>query len=360
MCFLLCCQYSGVLGLFNCQGGGWCPVTRRNRSASDYSHSVTCFASPQDIEWGKGKHPICIEGVDVFAVYLFKDDKLKLLRYTESVQVSLEPFSFELLTVSPVVILPRKSIQLAPIGLVNMLNSGGSILSIEFDEKENLARFGVRGHGEMRVFASEKPECCKIDGKSVEFNYVDSTVRLQVSWQGSSRLSVVEYLFWTIKWLSALRKSTIKWTIVVVHNFVTLADGILEGNSLSSRGFNALVLGGPLICGHLFLLFNVRRGVLTQFLLHCEVNLQFHNLFLFYFNNLLLTLFPLNSFKFLKCNLNFCFLIFFPFSDKYIRISDEINVCHDVGFVLWGNFYRRFQNEIFFLFQLWLSQINIT
>lgn len=145
-----------------------------------------------------------------------------------------------------------------------------------------------------------------------------------------------------------------------MHNFVTLADGILEGNSLSSRGFNALVLGGPLICGHLFLLFNVRRGVLTQFLLHCEVNLQFHNLFLFYFNNLLLTLFPLNSFKFLKCNLNFCFLIFFPFSDKYIRISDEINVCHDVGFVLWGNFYRRFQNEIFFLFQLWLSQINIT
>lgn len=186
---------SGVLGLFNCQGGGWCPVARRNKSASEHSHSVTCFASPRDIEWNKGQNPICIKGVDVFAVYMFKDDKVKLLKYTESVEVSLEPFSFELLTVSPVLVLPRKSIQFAPFGLVNMLNSGGSILSMEFDKQENLARIGVRGHGEMRVFASEKPQSCKIDGESVEFDYVDSTVRLQVSWPSSSRLSVVEYLF---------------------------------------------------------------------------------------------------------------------------------------------------------------------
>ncbi|KAK7265654.1 hypothetical protein RJT34_33277 [Clitoria ternatea] len=187
---------SGVLGLFNCQGGGWCPVTRRNKSASQFSHPVTCFASPKDIEWSKGKHPICIRGVDVFAVYMFKDDKLKLLKYAESVQVSLEPFGFELMTVSPVVVLPKKSIQFAPIGLVNMLNSGGSILSTEFDDKEeNLAKIGVRGHGEMRVFTSQKPESCKIDGEPVEFEYADSMVRLQVSWPGSSRLSVVEYMF---------------------------------------------------------------------------------------------------------------------------------------------------------------------
>ncbi|KAK7330524.1 hypothetical protein VNO77_24719 [Canavalia gladiata] len=186
---------SGVLGLFNCQGGGWCPATRRNRNASNFSHSVTSFASPKDIEWNKGKHPICIKGVDVFAVYMFKDDKLRLLKYAEIVEVSLEPFSFELWTVFPVVFLPRTSVQFAPIGLVNMLNSGGSVVSIEFDKHENLARIGVRGHGEMRIFASEKPVSCKIDGEAVEFDYVDSMVRLQVSWPSSSKLSVVEYLF---------------------------------------------------------------------------------------------------------------------------------------------------------------------
>lgn len=170
-------------------------MTRRNKSASDCSHSVTCFASPKDIEWSKGKHPICIKGVDVFAVYMLKDDKLRLMKCVESVEVSLEPFSFELMTVSPVVVLPRKSIQFAPIGLVNMLNSGGSIQSFEFDEQEILARIGVRGQGEMRVFASEKPVSCNIDGAPVEFDYVDNTVKLQVPWPSSSRLSVVEYLF---------------------------------------------------------------------------------------------------------------------------------------------------------------------
>ncbi|CAJ1943799.1 unnamed protein product [Sphenostylis stenocarpa] len=50
-------KFSGVWGLSNCQGGGWCPVTRRNKSASDYSQPVARFAN----------------------------DKLKLLKYTESV-----------------------------------------------------------------------------------------------------------------------------------------------------------------------------------------------------------------------------------------------------------------------------------
>lgn len=170
-------------------------MTRRNKSASDCSHSVTCFASPKDIEWSKGKHPICIEGVDVFAVYTFKDEKLKLMKCTENIQVSLEPFSFELLTVSPVRVLPKNSVQFAPIGLVNMLNTGGSIMSLEFDEQENLVRIGVKGHGEMRVFASEKPVSCKIDGAPVTFEYGDSMVRVQVMWPNSPRLSVVEYLF---------------------------------------------------------------------------------------------------------------------------------------------------------------------
>jgi raffinose synthase len=170
-------------------------LTRRNKSASEFSHSVTCFASPKDIEWSKGKNPICINGVDIFAVYMFKDENLKLLKCTESIEVSLEPFSFELMTVSPVTVLSKNSIQFAPIGLVNMLNSGGSVQSLEFDEEENLVKIGVRGHGEMRVFASQKPISCLIDGASVKFEYDESMVMLQVPWPGSSKLTMVEYLF---------------------------------------------------------------------------------------------------------------------------------------------------------------------
>ncbi|OIW18332.1 hypothetical protein TanjilG_31472 [Lupinus angustifolius] len=188
-------KYTGVLGLFNCQGGGWCPESRRNKSAPDCSNTVTCFASPKDIEWSKGKEPICIKEVALFAVYTFKDDKLKFLKWEESLEFSLAPFSFELMNVSPVLALPKKAVQFAPIGLVNMLNSGGSIQSLEFDEHENVARIGLRGHGEMRVFASERPQTCKIDEVHVEFDYEDNMVRVHVPWPNSSRLSMVEYLF---------------------------------------------------------------------------------------------------------------------------------------------------------------------
>ncbi|KAI4336197.1 hypothetical protein L6164_014752 [Bauhinia variegata] len=189
-------KYTGVLGVFNCQGGGWCPETRRNKSASECSHSVTCFASPNDIEWSNGKHPISIKGVDVFAVYMSGDDKLMLLKGSEMVEISLEPFTSELLTVSPVVVLPKRSILFAPIGLVNMLNTGGAIQSLEFEKQENLVAIGVRGYGEMRIFASEKPESCKIDGEPMEFGYENQTVKLHVPWPGSSsKFAVVEYLF---------------------------------------------------------------------------------------------------------------------------------------------------------------------
>lgn len=170
-------------------------MTRRNKSSSEYSHTVTCSASPKDIEWSNGKRPMCIKGVDVFAVYLFKEDKLKLMKCSDKLEVSLEPFSFELLTVSPVTVFSKRLIQFAPIGLVNMLNSGGAIQSLEFDDDASVAKVGVRGCGEMRVFVSEKPVSCKIDGEDVKFDYDDRMVRVQVPWPSSSKLSVVEFLF---------------------------------------------------------------------------------------------------------------------------------------------------------------------
>lgn len=188
-------KYTGVLGVFNCQGGGWCRVTRRNRSASECSKRVSCLASPEDVEWSKGMTPVCVTEEDVFAVYMIRDHQLKLLKWSESVEISLDPFNYELLTISPVTVMPKRSIHFAPIGLVNMLNSGGAIRSMEFGKLENEVIIGVRGHGEMRVFASEKPVSCEVDGVAVEFSYEDKMAKVHVPWTASSRLCVVKYLF---------------------------------------------------------------------------------------------------------------------------------------------------------------------
>ncbi|XP_061373473.1 galactinol--sucrose galactosyltransferase [Gastrolobium bilobum] len=188
-------KYSGVLGVFNCQGGGWFPEVRSNKCAAESSHVVSTKYNPKDIEWNSGKNPISIEGVQVFALYFSQAKKLVLSSPSDSEEISLEPFNFELITISPVTLLPNKSLQFAPIGLVNMLNTGGAIQSLDFDEAQNLVEVGVRGIGEMRVFASEKPSTCRIDGKEIDFEYEGSMVIIQVPWPSSSKLSSVQYIF---------------------------------------------------------------------------------------------------------------------------------------------------------------------
>ncbi|XP_038894030.1 galactinol--sucrose galactosyltransferase-like [Benincasa hispida] len=190
-------KFTGALGLFNCQGGGWCPKTRKNRRTSEYARTLTCVAGPKDIEWNNGENPISLKGVNLFAIYMVRDEKLKLLKTSENLEFTIAPLNYELLVVSPVTILSKPNMEFAPIGLVNMLNCGGAIQSLEIDENEGLVTAGVKGCGEMRVFASKEPRNCKIDGKDVEFEYDDDDkmVKIQVPWPSSSRLSIIEYRF---------------------------------------------------------------------------------------------------------------------------------------------------------------------
>ncbi|XP_068642825.1 galactinol--sucrose galactosyltransferase-like [Aristolochia californica] len=188
-------KFTGALGAFNCQGGGWDREERKNKSASEYSHDITSTANPSDIEWENDKIPFDVEGVETFAVYLYQAKRLMLLKPKENVEITLAPFGFELLTVSPVKVFSKKSVEFAPIGLVNMLNTGGAIQSLELDEGETVVRVGVKGRGELKVFSSVKPNACRIDGTDVEFVYDEKLVVIQVPWPHYSGLSLVEYLF---------------------------------------------------------------------------------------------------------------------------------------------------------------------
>ncbi|CAK9176150.1 unnamed protein product [Ilex paraguariensis] len=188
-------SYTGVLGAFNCQGGGWSRESRRNKCASQHSHAVTSMASPIDIEWKHGTKPISIEGVQVFASYMFHKKKLVLSKPSDTIEITLEPFNFELITVSPITILTSKSVEFAPFGLANMLNSGGAIQALEFDEEASSVRVGVKGTGEMRVYASKRPRACLINGENASFAYEDLMVIMQVPWPNSSGSSVIEYSF---------------------------------------------------------------------------------------------------------------------------------------------------------------------
>ena len=156
---------------------------------------MTAKTNPKDIEWKSGKNPISIEGVQVFALYFSQSKKLVPSKPAENIEISLEPFNFRLITVYPVTVLAGKSVHFAPIGLVNMLNAVGAIQSLAYGDFESSVQIGVKGTGEMRVFASDKPRACKIDGKDVGFEYEDHMIIVQVPWSSPSGFSTVEYLF---------------------------------------------------------------------------------------------------------------------------------------------------------------------
>lgn len=192
-CLFFFQQYTGIIGAFNCQGGGWCRETRRNQCFSECSKTITATTRPKDVEWNSGSNPISIENVEQFALFLSQSKKLVLSGPNDDHELTLEPFKFELITVSPVVTIEGNSVRFAPIGLVNMLNTSGAIQSLVYHEESVL--IGVRGAGEFRVYASREPVSCKIDGEVVEFGYEDSMVMVQVTWSGPEGLSSIEYLF---------------------------------------------------------------------------------------------------------------------------------------------------------------------
>lgn len=182
-----------MIGAFNCQGGGWSREERTNRAFPEFSQAVSSTIKPNEIEWSNGKNQITLESIRTFAMYTFHTKKLILSKLTDSISLTLEPFTFELVTVSPVVTLPKNSVQFAPIGLANMLNSGGAIRSMEMED--GLVKVGVRGGGELRVYASEKPRRCCVDGRDVEFVYEDRMVVVEVVWLGSCNTLSVDYFF---------------------------------------------------------------------------------------------------------------------------------------------------------------------
>ncbi|KAJ3694292.1 hypothetical protein LUZ60_009772 [Juncus effusus] len=192
-------KYTGVLGAFNCQGGGWSREARRNKSAAQFSHAITARARLSDIEWNNGKTPILIKEVDCFAAYFHQSKNLKLLKLDEEFEVILDPFKFELVVVSPIQHLGSNSqVKFAPIGLVNMLNSGGAVQYMEVKEMDNnlVVKVDIKGYGEMCVYSSLKPTACQVYGEDVEFVYEESMVSVQVPWSGSSsKLCCVEYLY---------------------------------------------------------------------------------------------------------------------------------------------------------------------
>lgn len=92
--------------------------------------------------------------------------------------VTLKPREYEVFTVVPVAALPLSSAigpKFAPIGLINMFNSGGAIKELKYDQYEKSTTitisFKVRGCGLFGAYSSIQPRRILVDSQEVEFEY---------------------------------------------------------------------------------------------------------------------------------------------------------------------------------------------
>ncbi|XP_075491159.1 LOW QUALITY PROTEIN: putative galactinol--sucrose galactosyltransferase 2 [Primulina tabacum] len=170
---------SGLVGVFNCQGAGWCKTAKKTRIHDASPGTLTALFQVTDVDTLSQ-----IAGSDwngVAIVYAHKSGEIILLQKAQSLPVTLKALEYELFHFCPVKIIAT-DVSFAPIGLLGMFNSGGAVEQFDFQKAPECdspaaatVTLKVRGSGLFGVYCSQRPQKCIMDGMDAEFNYKAET-----------------------------------------------------------------------------------------------------------------------------------------------------------------------------------------
>ncbi|KAL3331898.1 hypothetical protein AABB24_032495 [Solanum stoloniferum] len=193
-------KYTGVLGIYNCQGAAWSTVERKTTFHKTNSEAITGYIRGRDV------HFISEAALDPnwsgdTVLYSHGSAELVVLPYNAAIPVSFKILEHETYTVTPIKVL-APGFSFAPLGLIDMYNAGGAIEGLKYEVKagaelseletgyqgegnlvaedkiENLSTeavavvsMEVRGCGRFGVYSSVKPRKCSVGGDMVDFAY---------------------------------------------------------------------------------------------------------------------------------------------------------------------------------------------
>nr|XP_016448040.1 PREDICTED: probable galactinol--sucrose galactosyltransferase 6 [Nicotiana tabacum] len=193
-------KYTGVLGVYNCQGAAWNTVERKNTFHETNSEAITGYVRGRDV------HFISEAAVDPnwsgdCALYSNVSAELVVLPHNAVIPISLKVLEHETYTVTPIKVL-APGFSFAPLGLIDMYNAGGAIEGLKYEVKsgaelseletgyqgegnlvaedriENLSTeavavvsMEVKGCGRFGAYSSVKPRKCTVGGDMVDFAY---------------------------------------------------------------------------------------------------------------------------------------------------------------------------------------------
>lgn len=79
----------------------------------------------------------------------------------------------------------------APIGLIDMFNSGGAVEGLSFSHDDCSIRIEARGCGRFGAYSSARPAHCTVDEDKVEFEYSSDNGLLTVNLDGECKIKSI-------------------------------------------------------------------------------------------------------------------------------------------------------------------------
>ncbi|KAL6974137.1 putative galactinol--sucrose galactosyltransferase 6 [Sarracenia purpurea var. burkii] len=192
-------KYTGVLGVYNCQGAAWNSIERKNTFHQTGDEAIVGFVRSQDVHL-IGDVANDPEWNGDCAIYCYQSGELLILPHNATIPVSLKVLEHRIFTVTPVKILAH-GIRFAPLGLIDMFNSGGAIEGLQYEVKRNelvaVIQMEVKGCGRFGAYSSARPRKCTVGSTVIGFEY-DSvsglvTVNFDHMPEGNQKFHIVEF-----------------------------------------------------------------------------------------------------------------------------------------------------------------------
>ncbi|CAN0910023.1 Probable galactinol--sucrose galactosyltransferase 2 [Linum grandiflorum] len=161
---------TGVVGVFNCQGAGWCKVEKKTRIHDTSPGTLTASVRATDVD--SIAHIAGPDWNGETVVYLHRSGELIRLPKGASVPVTLKVLEYELFHFCPVKE-ATPGVSFAAIGLLDMFNTGGAVDQVEIDAKTISLK--VRGSGRFGVYSTQRPSKCTVANVETDFSYDPAT-----------------------------------------------------------------------------------------------------------------------------------------------------------------------------------------
>jgi raffinose synthase len=161
-------KHTGVLGVFNCQGAGWCRVDKKNLIHDSQPKTISGAIRSMDVDYLPEIADENWDGDSI--VYSHRGGELFCLPKGAALPITLKAREYEVFTIVPLKWLSN-DISFAPIGLIKMFNSGGAISAYWFYQNTSTVYLKVRGCGDFGAYCSVMPEAVYVDSTETEFSY---------------------------------------------------------------------------------------------------------------------------------------------------------------------------------------------